>query len=90
MSDSNERTQPGRGTGRPRIVVGVEDATSAEVALRWAEVEGRIRGAEVHATMAAGMPLAYYPLGWPSSSVDTQALLEGAVEAPRRHRRADG
>ena len=30
--------------------------------------------------MAAGMPLAYYPLGWPTSSVDTQALLEGAVK----------
>ena len=80
MTDSNERTQPGSDTGRPRIVVGVEDAPSAEIALRWAEVEGRIRGAEVHATMAAGMPLAYYPLGWPTSSVDTQALLDGAVK----------
>ena len=80
MSDSNELTQPGPDTGRPRIVVGVEDAPSAEVALRWAEVEGRIRGAEVHATMAAGTPMASYPLGWPSSSVDIQGLLEGAVK----------
>ena len=30
--------------------------------------------------MAAGTPLASYPLGWPSSSVDPQALLEGAVK----------
>lgn len=80
MSGSSEFTGPGPDSGRPRIVVGVEDAPSAEVALRWGEVEGRIRGAEVHATMAAGMPLAYYPLGWPTSSVDTQALLEGAVK----------
>ena len=56
MSDSNELTQPGTDTGRPRIVVGVKDAPSAEVAIRWAEVEGRSVVPRVHATMAAGSP----------------------------------
>jgi nucleotide-binding universal stress UspA family protein len=62
-----------------RIVVGVNDSPAAERALQWAAAEGRIRSAEVHAVMATGVPTAIYPLGWPSTSVDTATIVE-AVE----------
>jgi nucleotide-binding universal stress UspA family protein len=59
-----------------RIVVGVNDSPAAERALQWAAVEARTRGAELHAVMAAGMPLAAFPIGWPSSSADVDLILE--------------
>ena len=89
MSDSNERTQPGRDTGRPRIVVGMEDVPSAEVALRWAEVEGRSVVPRCTRRWPQGMPLAYYPLGWPTLVGRHPGLARGRGQAPRRHRRAD-
>jgi nucleotide-binding universal stress UspA family protein len=58
-----------------RILVGVNDTPAAEGALHWAVAEGRTRGVEVLAIMAAGVPLAAYPLGWPSSSVDADAIV---------------
>ena len=60
MSDSNERcsTTPMR-AGRHRGRSG--GRTFGRGRVRWAEVEGRIRGADVHATMAAGMPLSLLP-----------------------------
>jgi nucleotide-binding universal stress UspA family protein len=61
-----------------RIIVGVNESMAAEQALRWAAAEGQARVAEVQAIMATGMALAAFPLGWPASSVDTDALVEGS------------
>jgi nucleotide-binding universal stress UspA family protein len=67
-----------------RIVVGVNESTHAERALHWAAAEARIRDADLHVVLAAGMPLAAYPIGWPGAAVDTEAILDD-----RRARLAD-
>src|SRR4051812_8316470 len=59
-----------------RIVVGVNESAHAERALHWAAAEARIRDAELHAVLGAGMPLAAYPVGWPSSAIDSEVILE--------------
>jgi nucleotide-binding universal stress UspA family protein len=64
--------------GAPRIVVGVNESPAGEAALHWAVREGRIRSIGVEAVLAAGMPLGYYPAGFPTTAVDVEVIVSGA------------
>ena len=89
MSESNERTQDRSDPGRPRIVVGVDDAPSAEVALRWAEVEGRNPWGRAARDDGRGHAPGLLPGRLAHLVGRHPGPARGHRQAPRRHRRAD-
>jgi nucleotide-binding universal stress UspA family protein len=69
--------RPAAGDGPERIVVGIDGSAASQDALRWAVVEGRLRGATVHAVHVWHLPaLAAQPFGVPT--VDPKVFEEAA------------